>query len=126
MSAPGAHRARVEWTQSLEIGEAVYRLALPLAGATPRLSEQLTAAGKQGFSAPDSGWFRAESAGFVRRTIDTADARIHEFLDPGAVRSLIDDHAAGANQRLAIWSLLNVEHCLRSFCERKRLIRAAA
>jgi asparagine synthase (glutamine-hydrolysing) len=69
---------------------------------------------KQGFSAPDASWFKGESIDYVRRRLMSGQARIYEFLDRGAVTSLVNEHLTGTqNRRLLIWSLLNFE----SWCE---------
>lgn len=69
---------------------------------------------KQGFSAPDASWFKGESIDYVKRRLLNDRARIFDYLDKKAVRSLIDDHLEGRqNRRLLIWSLLNLEQ----FCE---------
>lgn len=69
---------------------------------------------KQGFSAPDASWFKGESIDYVRRRLMNDHARIYSYLDPKTVRSLVDDHLEGRqNRRLLIWSLLNLEQ----FCE---------
>jgi asparagine synthase (glutamine-hydrolysing) len=69
---------------------------------------------KQGFSAPDASWFKGESIDYVKRRLLHDRARIYDYLDRKAVRSLIDDHLEGRqNRRLLIWSLLNLEQ----FCE---------
>jgi asparagine synthase (glutamine-hydrolysing) len=71
---------------------------------------------KQGFSAPDASWFKGESIDYVRRTLYQRPARIYEFLDPAAVRALVDDHLEGReNRRLLIWSLLNLETWCENF-----------
>lgn len=81
------------------------------------LPSEITAAGKQGFSAPDAAWFRNESLASVRRILTAPGARIADFLNRNVVRSFIDEHAERrANHRLLIWSLWNVEHCLQLFC----------
>jgi asparagine synthase (glutamine-hydrolysing) len=70
---------------------------------------------KQGFSGPDASWFRGESIDYVRRSL-LSDARIYEWLDPGCVRSLVDDHLSGReNRRLLIWSLLCLEEWAKAF-----------
>ena len=80
------------------------------------IPQQITAAVKQGFSAPDASWFKGESIEFVRRTLYDEQARIYEFLDRAAVQRLVDEHLQGQrNRRLLIWSLLNVEWWLRSY-----------
>ncbi len=77
------------------------------------IPHEITSAEKQGFSSPDASWFKGESIEFVRRSLYARDARIYQYLDRGATRSLIEDHLAGRqNRRLLIWSLLNVEQWL--------------
>jgi len=91
------------------------------------LPDDIVTAGKRGFSAPDEAWFRRDSLDYVRQTLDGPETRIHEFLDADAIRRLVNDHAEGrTNRRLLIWSLLSVEHCLRSFCEKETSALAAA
>jgi asparagine synthase (glutamine-hydrolysing) len=71
---------------------------------------------KQGFSGPDASWFRGESIDYVRRTLLRPNARIYEWLDAGCVRSLVDDHLSGRqNRRLLIWSLLCLEEWSKAF-----------
>ena len=71
---------------------------------------------KQGFSGPDSSWFRGESIDYVRETLYGSDAAIYEFLNPNAVRRLVDEHLDGReNRRLLLWSLLCFEHWCRAF-----------
>ena len=74
------------------------------------VSSDVAAREKQGFSAPDASWFKGESIDYVRRRLFNGEARLYQFLDPGAVRELVADHLNGLdNRRLLIWSLLNVE-----------------
>ncbi|WP_297213224.1 MULTISPECIES: asparagine synthase (glutamine-hydrolyzing) [Thermodesulfovibrio] len=70
--------------------------------------EEISNSVKQGFSAPDSSWFRGESIDFVRKVLLNPKARIYEFLDRKIIQDLIDDHFSGRkNRRLLIWSLLS-------------------
>ena len=70
---------------------------------------------KQGFSAPDSSWFKGESIEYVKRTLMNGDACIYECLDRDKVRGLVNEHLSGKqNRRLLVWSLLNVEEWLKS------------
>jgi asparagine synthase (glutamine-hydrolysing) len=65
---------------------------------------------KQGFSAPDASWFKGESIEFVRKTLLKNDALIYKYLDPSAIKNLLQQHMSGENnRRLLIWSLINVE-----------------
>ncbi len=77
------------------------------------LPEDILNAEKQGFSAPDSSWFKGESIDFVRRTLLSKDAHLYRLLDRKAVQALVQQHLSGEkNRRLLIWSLLNVEQWL--------------
>ena len=71
---------------------------------------------KQGFSGPDSSWFRGDSIDYVREQLLSPDAAIYEFLDPAGVRPLVEEHLAGkANRRLLLWSLLSFEQWCQTF-----------
>jgi asparagine synthase (glutamine-hydrolysing) len=71
---------------------------------------------KQGFSGPDSSWFRGDSIEYVRDLLLSRDAAIYEYLDPAGVRPLVEDHLEGRqNRRLLLWSLLSFEHWCRTF-----------
>lgn len=81
---------------------------------TRHIPNQVAEREKQGFSAPDASWFKGESIDYVRRRLMNDRARIYDYLDKKTVKSLIDDHLEGRqNRRLLIWSLLNLEQ----FCE---------
>jgi asparagine synthase (glutamine-hydrolysing) len=65
---------------------------------------------KQGFSSPDSSWFKGESIDFVKRSIKNRESKIYSFLDSGITHQLVDEHLAGIqNRRLLIWSLLSFD-----------------
>lgn len=71
---------------------------------------------KQGFSAPDASWYKGESIDYVRRTILDPNARIYGFLEAKTVRSLVNEHLEGKqNRRLLIWSLLSLEQCFSTY-----------
>lgn len=71
---------------------------------------------KQGFSAPDSSWFRGESIDYVSDTLLNPNARIFNYLDQKYVSELVNEHINGnKNRRLLIWSLLNVEEWCNRF-----------
>ena len=79
------------------------------------IPESVTRAEKQGFSSPDSTWFRGESIDFVKKTILSPKARIGEVFDRDVVGRLLGDHFRGEkNRRLLIWSLLNVNAWMES------------
>ena len=79
------------------------------------IPEQITQAEKQGFSAPDSSWFRGESIEFVKRRLLNTDAQIYSILDFDTVSSLVEQHLKGeVNRRLLIWSLLNADEWVKA------------
>jgi asparagine synthase (glutamine-hydrolysing) len=76
---------------------------------------------KQGFSGPDATWFRGESIDYVRRLIWDDSALMYEFFQPTTVRTLVEEHLSGQeNRRLFLWSLLNFEHWCRIFLAGER------
>lgn len=71
---------------------------------------EVTRAEKQGFSSPDSSWFKGESIDFVRRKLMNGHANIYDVLDRSTVEPLVEQHLNGEeNRRLLIWSLLNLD-----------------
>lgn len=71
---------------------------------------------KQGFSAPDASWFQGESIEYVRSILFNDNAKIYNFLDAHAVRTYVNEHFTGKeNRRLLIWSLLSVENWCQQF-----------
>jgi asparagine synthase (glutamine-hydrolysing) len=74
------------------------------------IPDDIANAEKQGFSGPDASWFKGESIEFVKHTLMNSDAKIYNWLDRDSVQGLIGEHLSGKkNQRLLVWSLLNVE-----------------
>jgi asparagine synthase (glutamine-hydrolysing) len=77
--------------------------------------EKITSGVKQGFSSPDSIWFKGDSIKYVKNRL-LKDARIYDYLDRDAVQKLINEHLTGKqNRRLLVWSLLNVEQWVENF-----------
>lgn len=71
---------------------------------------------KQGFSAPDSNWFRGDSTEYVQRLLLSPNAEINHFLNPAAIHRLVTDHLEGrVNRRLLLWALLSLENWCRLF-----------
>jgi asparagine synthase (glutamine-hydrolysing) len=80
------------------------------------VSESVTDQEKQGFSGPDSSWFRGDSLDYVRRRLLNRDSAMYEFLDADGVRAMVEEHLAGRqNRRLLLWSLLSFEQWCRTF-----------
>ena len=71
---------------------------------------------KQGFSGPYDSWYRGESLEYIRRLLTSPSSRYREYIDPGFVAGVIEEHtSARRNHRLLIWSLLCFEVWLRKF-----------
>lgn len=79
------------------------------------MPDEITGLEKQGFSAPDETWFRRQSRPWLEETLTGEEARLPEVVRRDYVRRTLDDHAAGANHRLRIWSFLCLEWWLRNF-----------
>jgi asparagine synthase (glutamine-hydrolysing) len=80
------------------------------------IPDEVTNAAKQGFSAPDATWFKGDSIDFVKRKIFDRHARVYDYIDRGTVKSLVQEHLTGAqNRRLLVWSFLNVEEWLKKY-----------
>ena len=85
------------------------------------LSKSISAGRKQGFSSPDSSWFKGDSIDFVKSKLFNKNAIIYEYLDYFAVEKLIYQHLNGqVNRRLFIWSLINVNQYLDLFSGYKK------
>ena len=50
------------------------------------IPNEVTQAEKQGFSAPDSSWFKGDSIEFVKRILMDDNAHIYEFMDRSTVQ----------------------------------------
>lgn len=80
------------------------------------IPKEITNAAKQGFSSPDSSWFKGESIDFVKKTLFSKNSKILEIFDKKTITSLVNQHLSGSqNKRLLIWSLLNLETILEDF-----------
>lgn len=81
------------------------------------IPSDIVKAEKQGFSAPDSSWFKGESIDFVKRSLcSDINNNLHSLFDKKVLNSLIEDHLSGnQNRRLFIWSLLNFQKVLQGF-----------
>jgi len=76
--------------------------------------KSISEAPKQGFSSPDSTWFRKSSLEYVSNRLNNAKAPLYDFLDYQTVVDLVSEHLEGkVNRRLLIWSLLSLESLTR-------------
>jgi asparagine synthase (glutamine-hydrolysing) len=75
---------------------------------------QIVEAEKRGFSSPDASWFKGESSNFVEQSLFTSNSPLYEFMDKQTIKRLLNQHMHGEkNQRLLIWSLLNVDSWMK-------------
>ena len=80
------------------------------------IPREITSGVKQGFSAPDAGWFKGESIDYVKDKLFNNNARIYNYMDKKTVQGLVNEHIQGKqNRRLLIWSLLNFEVWCETF-----------
>jgi asparagine synthase (glutamine-hydrolysing) len=83
---------------------------------TKYIPKSITNGKKQGFSAPDASWFKQESPVFVQDVLYAENTLIYQYIDRSYVDGILQSHFSGkSNNRLLVWSLLNVEKCLQSF-----------
>lgn len=100
-----------QYFQRTKDGKMILRNALK--GLLP---EEYTGAVKQGFSSPDSSWFKGESLAYVADMLLTNEPEIYRWLDKSASQDLLREHLSGnTNRRLLVWSLLNTEHFIHQF-----------
>jgi asparagine synthase (glutamine-hydrolysing) len=79
------------------------------------IPKEIIVAEKQGFSSPDSSWFKGESINFVKEKIFSNQSKILNYLDKKTLQTLTDQHFAGTqNKRLLIWSLISFEYYLNN------------
>ncbi|MCS6955743.1 MAG: asparagine synthase C-terminal domain-containing protein, partial [Candidatus Calescibacterium sp.] len=72
---------------------------------------------KQGFTAPDTSWFKGESIEFVKKKLLNPKARIYNLMSRKHVKDVLEEHFTGRkNRRLFIWSLLYLEYWLKIYC----------
>ncbi|HEV2547559.1 MAG TPA: asparagine synthase (glutamine-hydrolyzing) [Stellaceae bacterium] len=103
-------------SSSYDGGKSILRRAM-----SPLLPAQAMARPKQGFSAPEGSWYRGENASYVRELLMGRDLAFEDYIDPGFVRRIVEEHIEGrANHRLLIWSLLCFEWWCRVFLRGER------
>jgi asparagine synthase (glutamine-hydrolysing) len=101
---------RAIWRSSSE-GKTVLRKAM-----SRLIPREIIDRKKQGFSGPYDSWYRGESLDYIRKLLTSPGSRYREYIDPGFVAGVIDEHtSAKRNHRLLIWSLLCFEVWLRKF-----------
>ncbi|MDQ8039470.1 MAG: asparagine synthase (glutamine-hydrolyzing) [Rickettsiella sp.] len=75
------------------------------------LPELITMSTKQGFSAPDSSWFRGESIDYVKRKI----IHVNSIFNLNILQEILAEHTSQKkNNRLVIWSLIYINQLFDS------------
>jgi asparagine synthase (glutamine-hydrolysing) len=73
---------------------------------------------KQGFSPPDSNWYRGESMDYIKEILCDTVTRQRPWLNQDTIDQCLDEHFSGQqNHRLLIWSLLSFEWLQRHYCD---------
>lgn len=86
----------------------------------PLLPEETLHKRKQGFTPPDKTWFRRELKDYIQQLLLSRRSCLGEFIEPSAIRAILDRHQQGADERLAIWSLMFFEGWCRVFLKGER------
>ena len=78
------------------------------------LPKELLHQRKQGFAIPVHRWFREDLRAFFQELVLSKDARCGEYLNPGAVQSLLNGHTAHQEDYgHHLWAILMLEQWLR-------------
>lgn len=108
---PWADRSLDVTLGATNAGKAILRKAL-----APRLPEVIANRQKQGFSAPDAGWFLGPLANYVENRVGNARARIYRVLNFIAIKQHLDSLRSNPSQyRLIVWSLLYLEQLFEEY-----------
>ncbi|CAN1593424.1 AsnB Asparagine synthase (glutamine-hydrolyzing) [Candidatus Pelagibacterales bacterium] len=95
---------KIKYFQKTNDGKQILRDVMKL-----YIPAEIAEAEKRGFSSPDASWFKGESINFVERSLLSGNSQLYEFMDKQTIKRLINQHMQGEkNQRLLIWSLLNI------------------
>jgi asparagine synthase (glutamine-hydrolysing) len=74
----------------------------------PLLPAEVVHGRKRGFSIPAAAWLRGELEPFARETLSPETLRRQGFLQPAAVRRVLDEHVAGQRDNSRqLWGLLS-------------------
>ncbi|CAN5543693.1 asparagine synthase (glutamine-hydrolyzing) [soil metagenome] len=92
------------------VGKWIFRRAFE--GVLP---SQITNKKKQGFTPPDLTYYRRELREWIESMLLGRRTMCHEWIEPAAIRAIIDRHDKGEDMRMQIWSLLFFEQWCRTF-----------
>jgi asparagine synthase (glutamine-hydrolysing) len=77
---------------------------------------------KMGFGVPLGRWFREDLRDVPGEMLLGGDTRIHRYVDPRAIATMISEHQAGSRDHsLRLWTLLQLESWHREVVESPRL-----
>ena len=80
------------------------------------MPEQILNRKKQGFSVPDENWYRKENREFIVNYLLNSNAKVNDIINPNFIKRTLEEHNTGkVNNRLIIWSFLNLESWMRQF-----------
>ncbi len=79
--------------------------------------EEIYKRDKQGFSAPDGGWFKNQCYDYIHSRLVDKNRRIHDVIDPAEIKSVIEGHRAGTRHdgRHKIWAFLHLAETMDNF-----------
>ena len=76
---------------------------------------------KQGFSAPDENWYRAENANYIKKLLLNDSLASKDYINQKYIKKIVDEHVnKGKNHRLLIWSFMNFEWWCRIFLNNEK------
>lgn len=81
------------------------------------LPNEITEKRKQGFTPPDQTWYRHELRDEIAQLLLGPKALSGDYIDSKYVRSVLDAHNAGADNRLIMWSLMFFEWWCRIYLD---------
>jgi len=80
------------------------------------IPEDIARSQKQGFSSPDSSWFRGDSIAYISEKLMDENSLVCTVLDGGMLKHLVNEHLQGKqNRRLLLWSFLNLDYVMGHF-----------
>lgn len=79
--------------------------------------EEIYKRDKQGFSAPDGGWFKNQCYDFIHEKLVGDNRRIHDIINPDEIKAVVEGHRAGTRTdgRHKIWAFLHLSEVIDNF-----------
>jgi asparagine synthase (glutamine-hydrolysing) len=89
------------------------------------LPPEVVAQAKKGFGVPLDRWFRTRWRGLLAERLLQKDSALMEWLDPTAVRRVVDEHLSGSRNRgQQLWALLTLDCWLEANRARRTAVPA--